>query len=212
MASIFKLKIKFNTFLALGFIFYCSLYTPFESQVMGQGVPQEDTGGSAFGDGSTIVGAGIPQSGSVLDFISYEVSLKVSQMAVTIVDDIKTNKFTPKATADAQQLILALVTNPGFDTASALTEKLKAVGISTELARQLSDRLEGLFNSSKPKKWQVDANLRVSGDQLSQAVESLNKVIDAVEAKALANPPDELIVIQKVLAQLVIASNLSVNP
>jgi|GEM_PF-1578703 hypothetical protein len=214
MASIFKLRIQSNTFLVLGFIFCCSLYTPFENRVMGQGVPQEDTGGSAFGDGSTIVGVGLPKATAISDFISYEVAQSVAEQANKIANSLQTNSFGQNISPEAQQILLSLFTNPGFDTASALTEKLKAVGVSTELARQLSDRLEGLFapTSRNLKKWQVSSKLSVSGQQLTTAVESLNQVIDQADPQALAKPPDELIVIQKVLAQLVIASSLAANP
>jgi hypothetical protein len=157
---------------------------------------------------------GLPKATAISDFISYEVAQSVAEQANKIANSLQTNSFGQNISPEAQQILLSLFTNPGFDTASALTERLKGVGVSTELARQLSDRLEGLFapTSRNLKKWQVSFKLSVSGQQLTTAVESLNQVIDQADPQALAKPPDELIVIQKVLAQLVIASSLAANP
>lgn len=203
MVSIFKI-----------FLGLMVLFPSFCTSLQAQGVFQGDTTGTAFGDGSMIVGAGLPKATAISDFISYEVAQSVAEQANKIANSLQTNSFGQNISPEAQQILLSLFTNPGFDTASALTEKLKAVGVSTELARQLSDRLEGLFapTSRNLKKWQVSSKLSVSGQQLTTAVESLNQVIDQADPQALAKPPDELIVIQKVLAQLVIASSLAANP
>jgi len=174
-----------------------------------QGVFQGDTTGTAFGDGSTVAGVGLPKSTSISDFVSFETAQSVAQQAVKIANAMQTNSFGQNISPEAQQILLSLLTDPGFDTGSALTEKLKTVGISTELARSLSDRLERLFNPStnRLKKWQIDSKLSVDVEQLGQAVKILNQVIEAANPQTLANPPDEFVVIQKVLAQLVTSTN-----
>jgi S-adenosylmethionine synthetase len=180
-----------------------------QAQVNGGGVAQEDLGGNTFGAGSAIVEAGLHKAKAIFDFATYDVAFSVAQQANKIATAIQTNSFEQNISTESQQILLSLFTNPGFDTASALTEKLIAVGISTELARSLSDRLEGLFkpSSGKLQKWKIDSKLSVSGQQLAQALEVLNKVIEIADPKALANAPDEFVVIQKVLSRLVVASN-----
>jgi hypothetical protein len=209
MAFIFKLKV--GSVIGLSLVIFSLLSGSSQAQVAfgGSGVFQGDTTGSAFGDGSMVVGAGLPRARAISDFVTYDVAFSVAQQASKIASAMQTNSFEQNISTESQQILLSLFTNPGFDTASALTEKLKAVGISTELARTLSDRLEGLFkpSSNKLQKWKVDSMLSVSGEQLSQAVELLNKVIEVADPKALANAPDEFVVIQKVLSQLVVASN-----
>jgi hypothetical protein len=206
-SSIFRLGVRSILF-GLTFLITSYLCPSLQAQVNGGGVAQEDLGGNTFGDGSAIVGAGLPKAKAIADFVTYDVAFTVAQQANKIASAMQTNSFAQNISTESQQILLSLFTNPGFDTASALTEKLKAVGISTELARTLSDRLEGLFkpSSGKLQKWQVDSKLSVSGQQLSQAVEVLNKVIEVADPKALANAPDEFVVIQKVLSQLVISS------
>jgi hypothetical protein len=215
MVSIFrpftlKLRVK-NTLFGLILLFNSCLCSSLPAQVNGGGVPQEDLGGNTFGDGSAIVGAGLPKALSINDFINYEVALNVARQADKIATAMQTNSFGQNISSEAQQILLSLLIDPGFDTGSALTEKLKGVGISTELARSLSDRLERLFNpnDSRLKKWQVDSKLKVDVQQLSEAVKTLNQVIEAANPQALDNPPDEFVIIQKVLAQLVIASRIT---
>jgi hypothetical protein len=212
MAFIFKLEVGA---LGFGLAISCSSFLcgSLQAEVAfgGLGVFQGDTTGSAFGDGSMVLGAGLPKAKAIADFVTYDVALSVAQQANKIATAMQTNSFEQNISTESQQILLSLFTNPGFDTASALTEKLKAVGISTELARTLSDRLEGLFkpSSGKLQKWKVDSKLSVSGQQLTQAVEVLNQVIEVADPKALANAPDEFVVIQKVLSQLVISSQVT---
>jgi hypothetical protein len=211
MAFIFKLKV--GSVVGFGLVISCSsfLSSSLQAEIAfgGLGVFQGDTTGSAFGDGSMVLGAGLPKAKAISDFVNADVALSVAQQANKIAAALQTNSFEKNISTESQQILLSLFTNPGFDTASALTEKLKGVGISTELARTLSDRLEGLFKPSsiRLQKWKIDSKLSVSGEQLSQAVEVLNKVIEVADPKALANAPDEFVVIQKVLSQLVVASN-----
>ncbi len=221
MASIFRIKpfrikpniqpkIRYGLGLTVcgSLVFGMPLF--FGAALQAQGVFQGDTTGITFSDGSTIAGVGLPKSKSVSDFITYEAALNVSQQAQKIASAMQTNSFGSfgqNFSPAAQQVLFSLLTNPGFDTKSALTERIKIVGVSPELARELSDRLEGLFVSSSGKKWQINSDFSVNAEQLSQAVDALNQVINAADPLALTNPPDEFAAIQKVLAQLVASSN-----
>jgi hypothetical protein len=89
-----------------------------------------------------------------------------------------------------------------------LIQKLTGSGISPDLAKLLSDRLANLFKSTpaKVRKWQVNADIFVDDQQLLSTVNTFNMAINTMSASALTNPPDEVIAIREILAQLVASS------